>query len=472
MKKVSLWFIYGSQEPIIKSQKLCPYFCMMIASIVMLTMGCGKKAEEEKPVTPRYTPPITNDVEADLAKQELFCGGSDRSCPNYITKIAVVNKDKLKFCTGFLTKDDVVVTASSCLSDRIRFNGANCEKDVFFFFAKNNEKPLRVGCKEVLEVSQLNSKEPYLWRSDVAYLKLTTSLKDRKIVTPNRSGMDDLDKFYIWSVDQLTDGQQGIIRKSEVCQSVHNSYFNPMATNQSSPVMIMSGCEYSEGNSGSPIFDYRGKVRGIVSKPVAQTEIDEVLTMGILVKPLKQLMHVSNYACAPVYPDEEVLNEDECNKQLDINIYDRAQIEMKNEENIFKSSIQNIEQSINEKNRYLKMAVELVPVNDAYSLNIIPKCFKNVSKWIGEFSGNKPLTLNYELPKNKTIKKAMNEYGKIFALESGKDTIPTSIQFKPSILRYIDPKDPNRPRQANVYMWSDGPTRTFFNVTEKCDLLL
>ena len=119
------------------------------------------------------------------------------------------------------------------------------------------------------------------------------------------------------------------------------------------------------------------------------------------------------------------------------------------------------------------MAVELIPANDTYAVTIVPKCFKDVSKWIGEFSGNKPLTLNYELPKNKTIKEAMNEYGKIFALESGKDTVPTSIQFKPSILRYKDPNDPDRPRQANVYMWEkDSPTRTFVNVTEKCDLLL
>jgi hypothetical protein len=164
-------------------------------------MGCGKKAKEEKPATPRYTNNQTNDIEADLSKQEIFCGGSDRSCPNYITKIAVVHKDKLKFCTGFLTSDDVVVTASSCLSDRLRFNGAACDKDVFFFFANSNDKPLRVGCKEVLQVTQLNGKEPFLWRSDVAYLQLDKSLKNRKIVTPNRGGMDDLDKFYIWSVD-------------------------------------------------------------------------------------------------------------------------------------------------------------------------------------------------------------------------------------------------------------------------------
>jgi hypothetical protein len=226
----------------------------------------------------------------------------------------------------------------------------------------------------------------------------------------------------------------------------------------------MAGCEFSEGNGGSPIFDYRGKVRAIVSKPVAKAQIDEVVSMRILEKPLKPLMHVSNYACAPIYPEQDVLNEDECNKKLDINAYDMGQSGLINEANLFKTSIQRVEHSLNEKNRYLKMSVELtVTPDEAYLLTVVPKCFKNVSNWIGEFNNSKPFTFNLELPEMK-IKKSMNQYGRIFAMETLRNYIPTNFQFKPSILRNT--------KEATVFVWAEGPTRTFQNLSENCGSLL
>ncbi|MBA2404873.1 MAG: trypsin-like serine protease, partial [Bdellovibrionales bacterium] len=202
MLKVNLWFIFVSRELIIKRNKLCPIFCALIALVGMLALGCGKKADEEAPKAPRYTNPQIEDLELELAQQELFCGGDDRSCPSYLTKIAIVHKDKLKFCTGFLTEDDVVVTASSCLPDTLRFKEVSCKDEVFFFFAESNEKPTRINCDKVLEASRLEVKEPFLWRSDIVYLKLEKSVK-RRTLSASRSGMNNMDKFYIWSVDQI-----------------------------------------------------------------------------------------------------------------------------------------------------------------------------------------------------------------------------------------------------------------------------
>jgi hypothetical protein len=458
-------FIFVSLELIINQKKLCPYFCTLILIVATFTLGCGKKADEEEVNGPTRPLPQISDIELELSKQELFCGGSDLTCPSYLTKIAIYHKDQLKFCTGFLTEEDVVVTASSCLPERLRMKESPCERELFFFFAETNRKPLRVGCKKILEVAQLDTKEPFLWRSDVAYIQLKKedfpNNDRRKTVTANRGGMNDMDKFYIWSVDQI-DQYQGIIRKSEDCQAIHNSYFNPIATHQDSPVMMLAGCDFGFGNGGAPVMDYRGKVRGILSRPVDKAEIDEVVSMRILEKPLKELVHVSNYACAPMYPEQDILNENECNKKLDINIYDAGQQDMINESILFKSSIQKIEHNLNEANRYLKMAVELKADEDAYEVIINPKCFKNVSKWIGEFTNSKPFTFNIEFPEMK-IKKAMNEYGRIFANETRRTSIPTNLQFKPSILRNT--------KQATVFVWATGPARNFPNLTENCSSL-
>lgn len=442
------------------SKKLCPYLCSLLSALAVL-VGCGKKQTEEKVKQTRYNDEQLSELEQELQKQELFCG-SDRICPSYISKVAIVTKGKLKFCTGFLTEDNIVVTASSCLPEYLRMKDASCKKDITFFFAESNQKPTRVACKRVMEASPLSGTDPFLWRSDVAYLELETPQK-RRTVSPSRLGMNHMDQFYIWTVDQI-DQIQGIIRKADDCQSVHKTYFNPLATNEFSPVMTLAGCEFNIGNSGSPILDYRGRVRGVLSRPIAQSDIDEVLSMRILERPLKSLIHVSNYSCAPIIPQQDVASETECEKVLDHNSYDLSRRGMINESELFKSTILKIEHGINEKNRYLKMATELIPSGDLYEIHVYPKCFKNVSKWIGEFNNNKVFTFNIEIPQVK-IKKAMNEFGSIFTLEVQGGTVPTNFQFKPSILRNT--------KQATVFMWTSGSeTETFSNLSENCSSLL
>jgi hypothetical protein len=424
-----------------------------------MSIGCGKKADEEPLAAPPITQPQTANIQEELNKQEILCG-TDSTCPVSLAKIVIVDKDKMKFCTGFLTKEDVIVTASSCLPERLRIKDISCEKDIFFFFAEANAKALRVGCKKILEVSQLEGKEAFLWRSDVAYIQIERKV-ERKLLTTISTGMNNMDKFYMWSIDQI-DAHQGVIRKSDACKSIHNSYFNPLANDQSSPVMLLAGCQFSDGNGGAPVFDYRGKVRGILSRPVDKAEIDEVVSMRILEKPLTHLVHVSNFACLRLFPDQDVLNEDECNKNLDLSGHDLGQIEIINEANLFREPIKKIEHSLNEKNRYMKMEVELIASEDAYDIKVYPKCFKNVAKWVREFNNNKPFTFNIELPDMK-IKKSMSEYGKISTLEIPKTPIPTNFQFKPSILRNT--------KKATVFVWANGPTVKYENMPE-CDSLL
>jgi hypothetical protein len=110
------------------------------------------------------------------------------------------------------------------------------------------------------------------------------------------------------------------------------------------------------------------------------------------------------------------------------------------------------------------MSVELTAIADeSYHLTVVPKCFKNVSNWIGEFNNTKPFTFNLELPEM-NIKKSMNEFGQIFAKETIRNSTPTNFQFKPSILRNA--------KEATVFVWADGPTRTFQNLSENCRSLL
>ncbi len=52
----------------------------------------------------------------------------------------------------------------------------------------------------------------------------------------------------------------------------------------------------------------------------------------------------------------------------------------------------------------LSLKLKLVAEEDAQQVVIYPKCFKNVSKWIREFTNSKPFTFNLALP-DMTLKK-------------------------------------------------------------------
>ncbi len=436
---------------------------LLLALVAGPSVGCGKKQQEVGGPNPPVQNPQTSELDLMLNKQELLCA-EERGCPRFLTKIAILKDDKLQFCTGFLTENNIVATATSCLPEFLRRDGLPCKKDVFFFFQNGNEKPLRVGCKEVMKTSQIDGDKPFLWRSNVTYLLLEKSQDDRRPPTiARKQGMKDQEKLYTWTIDQIDD-QQGIIKKTDDCISAHNTYFNPLSVNDASPVVTMGGCEFSDGNSGSPVFDYRNRVRGMVSRPVSNVAISEAVSLRMLERPLQSLVHVSNFACAPMIPEQEVMDESECSKKLTLNLHDSAQIAMISD-TILRPLTLKLEQQMNAKSNYMKFDVKLDTIGDYYETRVFPRCFKDVPNWIGEFNNNKPVTSTFDVPEI-ILRKLMDPFGRVRATESVKGKNTTYYQFYPKFLKNIDPE--TKLRRTSVFVWSDGPTTTYRNVSDDC----
>jgi hypothetical protein len=429
----------------------------LIMGLMLLCLSCGKQTQENKTkqIDP-MTPGISSELESLLEKQEVSCEAG-RVCPNYITKIVVIDRGQPKFCTGFLVNSDTVATSSSCLSSLLRLNNQDCSKDVHFFFTRTfNRGTERVGCKKVLTASQLSTRDPILWREDVAFLELETPLYYRRYLPISRDGFQNRRSFTVWGVEQM-DEFTSIIRREE-CEAVHETYINPLASHESSPNMTFAGCVFKNGYSGAPILDSRGRVRGLTSTGMDPKLRSYLESTGLLTSPLRPMFHSTSFACAPTIYDSEILDEKECGKDMNYTMVDNMRADMLSPGVLYQEMALTFEKSLSRLSRYIEFGVRLHASGDLQHAEIYPKCFKPVQSWRGDF--RKPRSShvsNIRLPQ-KSFRRSMDVFGRIQGLEQTGAEVAMNVQFNPRSMINLG--------QSTVWMWNEStPVRDFPNLT-------
>lgn len=445
----------------LKKGLLSPLFSSLLGVSLLVIAGCGKRAETKKigqSSDHQTAPPVISDVEALLGKQEVVCE-QGKFCPNYIAKVAIVHGSKVNFCTGFLANRNIVATATSCLTDLLRLNNQDCSRDVFFFFPNHfNRSSFRVGCKKVLQVSQIDSNNPILWRDDVTFLQLEEPVPFRRSLYFSREGLEN-NKFYtMWGIEQV-DKHTAFIRRME-CEAVHKSYVNPLAAKASSPNMMFAGCVLKAGNAGAPIVDSRGRVRGMVSRQMDLKLRDYINSTDLLSEPLKEMFHATNFACAPLLYDTDVMDERECTKELNYAALDNSRAEMLSLTDSFNNLRLKLEERLSGLNQYFNIGVNLRSSGDTQEVELFPKCFKDVSSWLSTLNlSRNAFSFNVDFPQI-SFQKVMDQYGRLSGKEVEQGEKRHFIQFSPKNLK--------RFRNSRVFLWNDEINLTFNNVTETC----
>jgi hypothetical protein len=295
----------------------------------------------------------------------------------------------------------------------------------------------------------------------VAFLELSKPMFYRRKAQVLREGILNNKEYTTWMIDQQGDFS-AIIKKSS-CEGVHNSYINPLVLNESSPNMLFSDCSVSRGGSGAPIIDSRGKVRAMVSQNMDAKLRNYLESTGLLAQPLKEMIHGTNFACAPTPDDDDMLEERECLKDLTYSKVDRIRSEMLSTNQLFGDLKKKYEESIQGLSQFVQFGVKLIPKGDIQETEVYPKCFRPLSIWLESLGTSRNTYVDDVSIPVKTFKRSMDSYGRVFAATHDVIMQPTMVQFSLKNLRSA--------KKSSILMWIDGDNsnvRTFQNITEEC----
>lgn len=387
---------------------LCP---LLITGFVFSLISCGKKEKKDSGV---YTPHVDPEPEREafLAKQEIACEPGTY-CPDYIAKIVVFDKGTPRYCTGTLVSKNKLLTSASCLPSYLRSTDSDCSQDVHFFFNKGNRPPERLKCKSILQVSSIDADHPEYWRDDVAVLEMSDNLYWREFRDVSRKGIKDMDKLRFFAVEQMNDST-GIIRKEE-CEAVLGSYLFPLSATESSPNILLAGCKRKTGYRGAGIMDSFPRIRAVLSDNSPLRAALE--NSPLLVKPLKEFVHVSNFACAQFMDETSTVNEQECAKQLDYSALANERTRLFSDDERFTSIVSKLEKTASDASRFYRFAASLIQDNDKFVTSFRPVCFKSVNSWLNSVKGNGEVTETPELPSH-ALKKGIDSYGRAITQET------------------------------------------------------
>lgn len=383
---------------------LCPLF------ILGLIFSCGKKeaggGEEQLP--PEM---IESEKEEFLKKQEIACEPGT-PCPDYVGKIVVFDKGSVRYCTGTLIGRNKILTSASCLPSHLRNPDVNCSKDVHIFFNRGNRPADRLNCKSILQVSSLEGNLTEYWHEDVAVLELSRNLYSRDYKDATRKGVREGDTYRFYGVEQVNDFT-GIIKKEE-CEVVLNSYLYPLSSEESSPNVLLAGCTRKKGFSGAAILDGFPKIRGVLSDNSSlKSSLDN---SPLLIKPLKDFIHISNFACAPLLDETSRLNEQECLKPLDYSRVVSERARLLSDDERFGSIIATLTETADSAIKYYQISPILTQTGDRHVLSFRPACFKNVSSWLEGVKADGEVKESRVLPAT-TLRKGVDSYGRAITQE-------------------------------------------------------
>ncbi len=199
------------------------------------------------------------EAELEPPKYQISCAASEE-CPESVALlVGLSGSPEPTRCTAALIGPITAVTAGHCVARELS-NGGACH-DVWLGFAETPTKRAEwLGCSRVSAVS---SSGDTLLGPDYAVLELRAQTA-RLALPLGRDALSTGDVVQMVSVtaDRFYDDVHEVrTRRCVVDGGDPSSPWNPIAP---PTIRVLSSCPIREGNSGAPLLDHQGRMRGLV----------------------------------------------------------------------------------------------------------------------------------------------------------------------------------------------------------------
>lgn len=283
-----------------------------VASALLLGVGCGQKesssgstatrpsASTHAPVQssafqiPKETPQNARNF---ISRIQVVCDESNHDCHPSVAMLGAVHSMGAEVCTAFLIKPNQVLTNSHCVPVALKGPGSSCAGEIQLVFGDQK----RVGCSRIIVDSKYQRSEAI---QDYAIIELAESLNDRQPFIVSDEGIDDETELTVIQVDPAPEVRSnegyffGKMRR-QTCESMMDHLFNPIYQSRYSVDVSIKGCDLRPGNSGSPLIDSRGRIRGLVNRIFTPTVIERASTQNSnpSIRTRAQSAGATNLAC-------------------------------------------------------------------------------------------------------------------------------------------------------------------------------
>jgi len=199
--------------------------------------------------------------EAELAppQYQISCVASEECYESVALLVGLSAPREPTRCTAALIGPTTAVTAGHCVARELSAGGA-CH-DVWLGFAETRtQKAEWLGCSKI---SALSSPGDTLLAPDYAVLQLRTATA-RLALSLGRGALSTGDVVRMVSVtpDRFYDDMHEV--RTRRCVVDGGDFSSPWSPVAPPTVRVLSSCPIHEGNSGAPLLDRQGRMRGLV----------------------------------------------------------------------------------------------------------------------------------------------------------------------------------------------------------------
>lgn len=224
-----------------------------------------------------YSPSLT--VAQSMASTgTVDCSGTN--CHDSVGMLATVHPEKVEYvwglftsqfpvgqCTAFAVSPTVIVTNAHCVPNDLRSTGANCENRIWVTFPKTaNFAGQRAGCRQIMVTSTIDEvpgSPNFTGLPDYAFIELDRAIA-RTPLRLSQDGLADEAAVTIFKVNPISSDKLAGLMERKQCKALQRTLVIPSFDRADRPIVMLSGCNTIQGNSGSPVLDESGAVRAIL----------------------------------------------------------------------------------------------------------------------------------------------------------------------------------------------------------------